>query len=164
MAGHAYYESFNYFVIVINSIILMINDPQMKDVYGIKNINNINIVCSIIFIVEVTVKVIAMGFCKGRHTYLKSDGFNVFDFILVVAVTLSLIIQLIYENHDYSHKHFASGVVPAIRALKAMRPLRLARSPLLADTVSSLMGALPNLGNAALINLLFIYIFSILGV
>lgn len=45
-----------------------------------------------------------------------------------------------------------------------MRPLRLARTPLLADTVSSLMGAMPNLGNAALINLLFIYIFSILGV
>ena len=58
---------------------------------------------------------------------------------------------------------FAS-IIPAIRAFKALRPLRLARSPTLKDTVSSLMGAMPSLANAASINVLFIYIFSILGV
>ena len=43
---------------------------------------------------------------------------------------------------------FAS-IIPAIRAFKALRPLRLARSPTLKDTVSSLMGAMPSLANAA---------------
>lgn len=93
LASHAYYETFNYFVIVINSIILMINDPQLKDAYALKCIDNINLGCSIVFTVEVVLKIIAMGLYKGKHTYLKSDGFNVFDFILFLGVTGSLILQ-----------------------------------------------------------------------
>jgi hypothetical protein len=92
LASHAYYETFNYFVIVINSIILMINDPQMKDAYTLKCIDGINLGCSIVFTVEVILKIIAMGLYKGKNTYLKSDGFNVFDFVLWLGIASSLIL------------------------------------------------------------------------
>jgi hypothetical protein len=48
--------------------------------------------------------------------------------------------------------------------LKALRPLRLAKSPALRDTGASLIASIPSLFNSALINLFFLYIFGIIGV
>jgi hypothetical protein len=52
----------------------------------------------------------------------------------------------------------------AIKAMKALRPLRLAKTPALRDTGASLLASIPSLFNSALINVFFIYIFGIIGV
>jgi hypothetical protein len=52
----------------------------------------------------------------------------------------------------------------AAKGLKMLRPLRLARTPALRDTLGSLISSLPNLIAAWLINVLFLYVFGILGV
>ena len=163
LVKHSYYEAVNQHTIIINSIVLMLADPSLDDHYGKRVIESLNIWCSVIFIIEVVLKVIAMGLFKSKHSYLKSDGFNVFDFILASAIITSLIFEGIYSGDKEEMLRY-NGLITAIKALKAIRPLRLARSPALRDTVSSVFGAIPSLGNAAMINFLFIYIFSILGV
>ena len=45
-----------------------------------------------------------------------------------------------------------------------LRPLRLARNPALRDTIGSLMSSLSKLFYACVVNILFLYIFAILGV
>jgi len=76
----------------------MVNDPELKDKYGLKIVERINLFCALTFGLEVVVKIIAMGFCKGKNTYFQSDGFNRFDFILFTGVCTSLIIQAIFED------------------------------------------------------------------
>jgi voltage-dependent calcium channel T type alpha-1H len=163
LVSHSYVEGVFGILIGINSIALMLGDPALKDDYGVQTVEYINRFCTAVFIIEVVIKVISMGFYKGKHSYLKSDGFNVFDFILVVAIIASLIVEGIYHKDEETMQKY-NGIITAIKALKSIRPLRLARSSALRNTVHSVMAAIPMLGHAASINFLFIYIFSILAV
>ena len=51
-----------------------------------------------------------------------------------------------------------------LKSLKAIRPLRLAKSSFLRDTAESLVNSIGPLCNASLIDFFFVYVFGILGV
>jgi voltage-gated sodium channel type II alpha len=40
------------------------------------------------YIVEALLRIIGMGFCFGKFTYLK-DPFNVFDFVIIILTLIS---------------------------------------------------------------------------
>ena len=67
---NSYFEAFIYQLILLNSIVLMLQDPGLKDKYCVNTIETINNWFSFAFIAEVTIKIIAMGFVKGKHSYL----------------------------------------------------------------------------------------------
>ena len=48
---------------------------------------------SYFFVVETVIRVIAAGFFMTKHSYLR-DGFNVFDFTLVVTVIFQGVIEV----------------------------------------------------------------------
>ena len=61
--------------------------------------------------------------------------------------------------------NITSGPLRALRALRALRPLRLVqRIEGMKTVVQAIFNALPGVGNVAAVSLLFMLIFSILGV
>jgi hypothetical protein len=140
----------------------MLDEPHLKEPYAKACLNNMNRGVSVFFLFELGFRCIARGFCRNKYAYLR-DPFNVFDFLIIVCVTITLVPEYLYEvdpdKYDYL-KYLAMAAKP----VKCIRPLRLAKSSMLRGTVDSLAASLPHLGAAACINVLFIYVFSILGV
>ncbi|KDO23983.1 hypothetical protein SPRG_10680 [Saprolegnia parasitica CBS 223.65] len=100
-----------------------------------------------IFVAEMVVKIIAMGFFVGEGAYLL-DSWNRLDFVIVLSGMLSVL----------------NIKVGFVRVLRVLRPLRTLHTfPGLKVLTNSLLSSLPALGNVAIL-LAFIYIvFAILG-
>jgi len=95
------------------------------------------------------------------------DPFNCFDFILVLTIFLQYALEIIAQlSHSGESKTItnARSVVTVAKVFRTLRPLRLLKSLGMRNTVECLIAAIPNMMNALMINFLFIYIFSILGV
>jgi hypothetical protein len=149
---------------LLNSLLLGLDEPVLNDYFAMKVMNSLNLFISMLFIVEIIIRVTASGFIIGKYSYLK-DGYNIFDFLVVSTICFTFVMDLIYDEEENNAsltelRDFAT----AIKALKALRPLRLAKSPALRDTGASLIASIPALFNSALINIFFIYIFGIIGV
>ncbi|XP_019627967.1 PREDICTED: voltage-dependent T-type calcium channel subunit alpha-1H-like [Branchiostoma belcheri] len=118
-----------------------------------------NHVFTVIFTLEMSVKVLALGFVFGEGAYLKS-GWNVIDGFLV---TISLADTVIMVSSNSSPKIF--GILRVFRLLRTLRPLRvISRAPGLKLVVQTLLSSLKPIGNIVLICCTFFVIFGILGV
>jgi hypothetical protein len=153
---HSYFENLIYYLIGMNSLLLMLDEPKLKDVYKKKTLDLMNQIVSIMFIIEAVLKIVNLGFCKGAGTYLK-DNWNVLDFTIVMFTCLNWLLTSI-SNIDVSF-------VRSFRALRALRPLRLvSKNEGMKTVVNSLLKSIPQLINVMLISLLFYMVFGILGV
>lgn len=156
VANHKYFEDFIYHLIALNSLMLLINYPSIVDPYFNDTIDLIVNIISACFIGEAVLKIVSMGFAIGPGTYLK-DSWNILDFIIVLSSILNWLISA-FSTESFS---FLRG----FRALRALRPLRMiSKDEGMKTVINSLLRAIPSLFNVALINLLFLVIFSILGV
>jgi hypothetical protein len=102
-------------MIILSTILLTLENP-LDDPAGKKAevLFNIDIVVTIIFIVECSLKVTVYGFLlNGPNSYIKNP-WNIIDFIIVVFSIVSLLF---------------SGVnlkfIKALRMLRVLRPLRM---------------------------------------
>ena len=153
---HKYFDDFIYNLIGMNSLLLLINYPTITDDYTNHTIDMIVNIISGVFIGEAALKIIAKGFVIGEDTYLK-DSWNILDFLIVISAILNWVLNA-YAQAGLS---FMRG----FRALRALRPLRMiSKDEGMKTVVNSLLKAIPNLFNVALIELLTILVFSILGV
>jgi hypothetical protein len=161
-------------IIILNSILLILDDPTLKDPYSKVTITWMSEACSLYFIVELALRIISMGFvfyttkrethtCKKKETNLVRRymhcPFNCIDFFLVIVLIITLTLD-IGPGADYDVYRRA---VTTMKALKVLRPIRLAKSSFLKDTAQSLISAVKPLMDAGLINIFFIYVFAILG-
>lgn len=122
-------------------------------------LTNSNYAFTIIFGIEMVLKVVANGFYMGPNAYLKS-GWNKIDIFLVVISTVDVIISLTAKS---SHKIF--GILRVFRLLRTLRPLRvISRAPGLKLVVTTLLSSIRPIGNIVLICCTFFIIFGILGV
>ena len=73
-------------IIALNSILLSLYDYRDRDGVTQYNyiINWIGNGFTILFIIEATLKIFAMGFVLHKHAYLR-DGWNFIDFIIVTT-------------------------------------------------------------------------------
>merc|ERR1719460_229361 len=154
------FDNFILFLIALSSVLLAIDEPYLSfDCAWINSATktNIDLLDTIIvwlFLGECICKVIALGFCFGKTTYLK-NGWNRLDFFLVVLSMLML---------------FSSGVevlkpLRSLRALRALRPLRvISRYPGMKLVVNSVFRALPDIAITTAVCLIFYLIFAIIGV
>ncbi|XP_063708918.1 voltage-dependent T-type calcium channel subunit alpha-1G [Culicoides brevitarsis] len=103
------------------------------------------------FTLEMTIKIIAMGFC-GAGTYI-ADSWNRLDFFIVMSGALEYCLQI--ENLNLT----------AIRTIRVLRPLRaINRIPSMRILVMLLLDTLPMLGNVLLLCFFVFFIFGIVGV
>ncbi|MBM4077794.1 MAG: hypothetical protein FJ267_19365, partial [Planctomycetes bacterium] len=98
-----------------------------------------------IFILEMILKIIAMGLFRHKGSYLR-DFWNVLDAFVVIMSLLSL------GFDDF-------------KIFRALRVLRLlSRSIAMRLVLSSLMGSVPGMGNVLVLGFLLFWIFGIVGV
>jgi len=107
-----------------------------------------DIVFTVIFVMEMILKIIGMGFFRGRQAYLK-DGWNVLDFVITVGSAVALLPK-----------------VPSLsifRTFRLLRPLRsVSRLPGLKKLITAMLHALPQTIDVLLY--LFFTLFLIFGV
>jgi len=102
-----------------------------------------------VFAVEMVLKIIARGFLFGDGVYLK-DGWNFFDFIVVVTSLIALLPSV--PN------------VSIFRSFRVLRPLRnVSALPGLRKLIQAFLQALPELGTVIFLLSFVFMIFSILG-
>jgi hypothetical protein len=138
--------------IFLNSCVLAINwYDQSSKVDDI--LNYINYGFAIIFTLEAILKLIALG-CR---TYFRNGG-NIFDIVIVVTSIISSAVSLLLKIDFGASTTF-------IRALRISRVLKFVQKAkqirVILDTFTFVLPALTNIGGLLV---LFLYIFSILGV
>ncbi|ELU02190.1 hypothetical protein CAPTEDRAFT_89566 [Capitella teleta] len=148
------------FFIALNCITLAMERPDIPNNSLERQFLNIaNYVFTVIFAIEMIVKVTAKGFIIGEHAYIKS-GWNIMDGCLVF---ISLVDILITLSASSSPRIF--GILRVFRLLRTLRPLRvISRAPGLKLVVQTLLSSLRPIGNIVLICCTFFIIFGILGV
>ncbi|WP_132066286.1 ion transporter, partial [Aquimarina spinulae] len=99
-----------------------------------------------VFIIEIVVKVIAEG---GKPWLYFTDGWNVFDFIIVAAAFLP----------------FGGSSIAILRLLRLLRVLKLIKAlPKLQMLVGALLKSIPSMGYVSILLLLLFYIYAVAGV
>jgi len=156
--NNPYFEETIMYLIGLNSILLMIGEPGLKDCYSRLTLTTMNDTISFIYLGECALKIITHGFVIGKNTYLK-EYFNIFDF-MIVGVSL---INYIFIHMDV--QWISLSAVKAFRALRALRPLKLiSKDKGMRLVVNSLLKSIPNLFNVLMILFLFLCVFAILAV
>lgn len=118
-----------------------------------------NYVFTVVFAIEMLLKVVAAGMFYGHDAYFTS-GWNIMDGSLVIISIIDLLMGLISES---SPRIF--GILRVFRLLRSLRPLRVInRAPGLKLVVQTLLSSLRPIGNIVLICCTFFIIFGILGV
>lgn len=154
---HPYFETFIFHFIALNSLLLIVDEPVLSNTYTINTILRLSQVLSAIFILEALSKIFVMGFCWGKHTYLR-DSFNLLDFTIVIISIIDFAFDYVNSNIDISY-------LRAFRALRALRPLKLvSKNEGMRLIVNSLLNSISGIGNVVLISLLFYTVYGILGV
>jgi len=142
-------------VILLNSVMLAMTDYSDRDNQGKLNqvINDADYVFTGIFIVEMLVKIMAMGLIFHKNAYLR-DYWNWLDFIVVV-IGLFNFLPVSDSN---------SGL-KSLRVFRVLRPLRSINNvPPLRRLVGSLIKSLPSLGNVVVFLGFVFVLFGIFGV
>jgi hypothetical protein len=151
-----YFEYFILYLIGLNSLIMSIDQPILKDPYSKETIVMLVDFISLIFLLECLLKIFVLGFIMGKHSYLR-DSFNQLDFIIVVFSCVSYVLERQENAPDLTY-------MKAFRALRALRPLKLvSKNEGMKNVVNSLLSSIPNLINVMLISLLFYFVFGIIG-
>ena len=113
-----------------------------------------NVFFTVLFTIEIILKVIAFGFLWPEKGAYCRSGWNLLDITVVF-----------FSLFGFAVEDSGMNFVKGFRAARALRPLRLIkRAPGLRRVVNTLIKSAPPMANRMLVCLLFLLIFGILGV
>jgi voltage-gated sodium channel len=139
------FQGFIFAVIVVNAIALGLQTYEGIDEEAGTLLTVINEVCVGIFLVELTIRIAAYG---RRPQDFFRDGWNVFDFVVILAA-------------------FAPGLRQNATLLRLARLLRVVRIvtvlPEFRILVRGMARSLPPLGSLALLAILLMYLYGMVG-
>jgi len=137
--------------IIANTFIMMFRHlGQSADMESF--LTNINLVFAVIFTIEMVLKLIAL-----LKDYF-NDGWNVFDFIIVIATDVFIVVKYTTDLNLVS----IATVMRTFRVLRIFRLIQSAKS--LRMLINTLIISLPQLANIAALLLLSLFIFAVMGV
>ncbi|XP_046400704.1 voltage-dependent T-type calcium channel subunit alpha-1I [Ischnura elegans] len=147
--------------IALNCITLAMERPNIPPTSKERLfLSTANYVFTVVFALEMFVKVIATGMLSGKDAYFTS-GWNIMDGSLVIISIVDLLMSLFSDSG--SQRIFV--ILRVFRLLRSLRPLRVInRAPGLKLVVQTLLSSLRPIGNIVLICCTFFIIFGILGV
>ena len=137
----------------MNTVILTIYEYDDRDNERKWNqtLEQIGEVFTILFAIEMVLKIVAQGLVFHKKAYLK-DAWNWLDTIVVVTGILEMM-------------NLSWFKVRALRTLRVLRPLRSIKAfPKMRKLVSSLIGSVDSLLNAVAFMLFIFMLFGILGI
>jgi len=160
------FEQFILLLILISSINLALDEPRIAacSVLPASDPGNCialsawltwsDIIITGFFVLEMTAKIVAIGFVRTPHAYI-GNNWNKLDFFIVLISVLSLAL---------AEQAAQLKALRSLRALRALRPLRVvSRYPGLKLVVNSVFGALPKMKTVFVLNIGFILIMAIVG-
>jgi len=159
IANSKVFDNFIIACILISSLTLAIENPHKKELTDLgRALKIIDIVFTVIFLLEMVLKIIAYGFVtplKGAYGYSYiRDSWNKLDFLIVIISLLSLGLDSPQLK-----------ALKALRTLRGLRPLRLlTHNEGMKRVVSTLMSIIPAIANIIVLVIIAWLIFAILGV
>uniref|UniRef100_A0A667YQL9 Voltage-dependent T-type calcium channel subunit alpha n=1 Tax=Myripristis murdjan TaxID=586833 RepID=A0A667YQL9_9TELE len=147
-------------IIFLNCITIAMERPRIDPTSAERIFLTLsNYIFTAIFVTEMTVKIVALGWCFGDKAYLRSS-WNILDGMLVLISVIDILVSLISNSGTK-----ILGMLRVLRLLRTLRPLRvISRAPGLKLVVETLMSSLKPIGNIVVICCAFFIIFGILGV
>ena len=140
-----YFEPIIIAIIVANSLLLgMETSKTLEERFG-DQMRLGNQVALSIFIVEAITKMVALA--PRSHRYFK-DGWNVFDFIVIVAA-------LIPATGQFAVIARLARLLRALRLISAVKELRL--------IITALVRSIPSVGHVMMLMGIIVYIYAIMG-
>ncbi|XP_062868964.1 voltage-dependent T-type calcium channel subunit alpha-1H [Trichomycterus rosablanca] len=160
LISHKMFDHVVLVFIFLNCITIALERPNISYLSKERRFLTIsNYVFTVIFVAEMTAKVVALGFYSGKHSYLRST-WNLLDGMLVFVSLIDVLVFLVSAG---GNKIF--GILRVLRLLRTLRPLRvISRAPGLKLVVETLITSLRPIGNIVLICCAFFIVFGILGV
>uniref|UniRef100_A0A8C2AQQ9 Voltage-dependent T-type calcium channel subunit alpha n=1 Tax=Cyprinus carpio TaxID=7962 RepID=A0A8C2AQQ9_CYPCA len=157
--SHKMFDHVVLVIIFLNCITIAMERPRIDPSSERIFLTLSNYIFTAIFVTEMTIKVVALGWCLGKNTYLKSS-WNILDGMLVMISVIDILVSLISNSGTK-----ILGMLRVLRLLRTLRPLRvISRAPGLKLVVETLMSSLKPIGNIVVICCAFFIIFGILGV
>ena len=139
--------------ILLNTVVLALtyyDQPRIVQTV----LQNINYAFMAIFTIEAILKIIAM-----KSAYFK-EGWNVFDFIVVICTFVALIVANIPGlKIDLSQQATMMRILRILRLLRMFK--RAEKLKIISETI---MTALPALASLGALLFLFIFLFTVIGV
>jgi len=137
--------------IIVSSIALAVDEPGVEPNSGLGlALLGLNWVFTVLFSIELVLKVIVQGFIFAPQAYMKSN-WNLLDCFIVIVSIVSLTGN--------------SSWVKSLRTLRSLRPLRtIKRWAGLKVVVNALLACMPSFINILIISLLFYLVFAIVAV
>ncbi|XP_064423736.1 voltage-dependent T-type calcium channel subunit alpha-1G [Latimeria chalumnae] len=157
---HRMFDHIILFIIFLSCITIAMERPSIEPHSAERIFLTLsNYIFTVIFLTEMTVKVVAMGWCFGEQVYLKSS-WNILDGLLVMISVIDILVSMVSDSDTK-----ILGMLRVLRLLRTLRPLRvISRAPGLKLVVETLMSSLKPIGNIVVICCAFFIIFGILGV
>uniref|UniRef100_A0A4X2LRB1 Ion transport domain-containing protein n=1 Tax=Vombatus ursinus TaxID=29139 RepID=A0A4X2LRB1_VOMUR len=157
---HKMFDHIVLVIIFLNCITIAMERPKI-DPHSAERIflTLSNYIFTAIFLAEMTVKVVALGWCFGEKAYLRSS-WNILDGLLVLISVIDILVSMVSDSGTK-----ILGMLRVLRLLRTLRPLRvISRAQGLKLVVETLMSSLKPIGNIVVICCAFFIIFGILGV
>ncbi|KAM9296764.1 voltage-dependent T-type calcium channel subunit alpha-1G [Gastrophryne carolinensis] len=147
-------------IIFLNCITIAMERPKIEPQSAERIFLTLsNYIFTLIFLAEMTVKVVALNLCFGGKAYLRSS-WNILDGMLVLISVIDILVSLVSDSGTK-----ILGMLRVLRLLRTLRPLRvISRAQGLKLVVETLMSSLKPIGNIVVICCAFFIIFGILGV
>lgn len=157
LVTNKWFTGFIISIIVLNTVVLAMDHHPMPESLS-DNLEMINFTLSCMFFIEMILKLLGLGFKQYTQ-----DRFNVFDmFIVLVSIFETIFVppSFIQESDNDS-----GGALSALRTFRLFRIFKLARNwvslRVLLATIVHTLGSIVNFG---VLLLLFIYIYSLVGI
>ncbi|XP_062416038.1 voltage-dependent T-type calcium channel subunit alpha-1G isoform X1 [Pungitius pungitius] len=156
--NHKMFDHIVLIIIFLNCITIAMERPRITTIERIF-LKLSNYIFTAIFVAEMAIKIVALGWCLGNKSYLRSS-WNILDGMLVLISVIDILVSLLSNSGTK-----ILGMLRVLRLLRTLRPLRvISRAPGLKLVVETLMSSLKPIGNIVVICCAFFIIFGILGV
>jgi hypothetical protein len=151
LATSKFFENLVFICIVINTGCMAATWYAESKAYT-EAMESVNLVFTIIYTVESGIKIVVFG-----KKYFK-DGWNVFDFMIVVVSWLGFFLEAVFKLNVGS----AATIIRSFRVARVFKMIRRFKS--MRKIFNTFVVALPELGNVGSLLLLLLLLYSILGV
>jgi hypothetical protein len=155
LANNKHFSAFIIFLILANTVVLAMDHHPMTEAFA-HNLELVNFALTVCFTIEMCIKMLGLGL----FTY-SEDQFNLFDcFIVLVSWVEFISIPPFF----ISGKNGGGGAISALRTFRLFRVFKLARDwPAMKILLETIVKTLHDIVNFAVLLLLFMYIFSLVG-
>jgi hypothetical protein len=156
LVEHEYFEIFMAICIIINTIILAL-DKYPIDMDQTIFLEKLNIVFTIIFTLEMFIKMLAVGL----KNYFRGTMFNVFDCGVVIASIIDIFLSNLIVN-DVTES--SGSVITALRGFRLLRIFKLAKSWKRFEILIETLGrTLADIATFSILLFLLIFVFTLMG-